>query len=799
MEKRKHSSSDRWQRLGFGRRATSNPPEDKRITCDRVKDVPRTSSTYSEKTLSLKVLTEKLKNSITSNQSISMPATPQPPPVPPPRRLKHSNSLDKSQDSDSVSLNDVKSDAITNTNEIKLMNNNKKSLNENLTNLKSTDNNTTTSIFDQPKGLARSLYRALKPNTSASNLENYFHFKNSDNCSSIDETTITTTATVKNNRQTNDSLKNNVVKDDDLYSLTKVESKSIIGSYTQKQIPFRSASFSQVDYSSGKYIRSTINALKASFKREKEPSVVDNANLTLPRKRSSRSNSPLNTIFPVDLNPTDDSIIWMDKEKNKTEQRIPLNGPIGQFDDLSCCGSIIMEEGEKDNIRPKANEMNVVQASLETLPEEEVLSIQTPEDSCLQTATTCLIPVPVYECVPRDWNPTKQEEQWLDATEMDTNEMLNDNAIPLNLDMIMEINENDNSSSIPDIIENINKKSNERDEPIITIDSIDFSGKRNSNADDIYGTPPENEIIPSISVTPGSLNNSFDNINKTSTETHNECTENIKHCENDDSCTVGEHQTGRVEVRKRHSNEVKPNFEQEQQGEETPKKNISGDERRRIDKSKRRNGIYIQWPAIDKVKEINNETWCCQTSECNKQSNDSDTDNLSCCKKSSQRRLEKMDKIGGLKLETGISLSDEENPKVTGELNTSGVFTPDSELMKPIWPTSSGTSTRRQSLSCQSSEEKDDGNTQTNSSALKTHKNILFLRSESASDNESDRTPSTPRDRCSQSPAPSDMDLKRYSKRPVRGPYGQMLEAEMKKTTKLHYDELLTELNRVDR
>lgn len=45
----------------------------------------------------------------------------------------------------------------------------------------------------------------------------------------------------------------------------------IVGAYTQKAIPFRSASFSQVDYSSGKYIRSALGALKASFVRSKSP------------------------------------------------------------------------------------------------------------------------------------------------------------------------------------------------------------------------------------------------------------------------------------------------------------------------------------------------------------------------------------------------------------------------------------------------------------------------------------------------------------------------------------------------
>lgn len=61
------------------------------------------------------------------------------------------------------------------------------------------------------------------------------------------------------------------------------------------------------------------------------------------------------------------------------------------------------------------------------------------------------------------------------------------------------------------------------------------------------------------------------------------------------------------------------------------------------------------------------------------------------------------------------------------------------------------------------------------------------------------RSQPPPRERASQSPAPGEQDLKRYSKRPLRGPYGQMLEAEMKKPNKQNYDGLLEELNRAER
>lgn len=168
-------------------------------------------------------------------------------------------------------------------------------------------------------------------------------------------------------------------------------------------------------------------------------------------------------------------------------------------------------------------------------------------------------------------------------------------------------------------------------------------------------------------------------------------------------------------------------------------------------------------------------------------------------------------------------LIDRQSPMST--LGSLEPTTPESENSARLqWPKGS----RRQSLTCQSSEEKDDvmpgmlataaaaaaaaaaasaastatPTTSACSTAAATpdthHRTLAFLRSDSVSDTEFDR--SAPRERCSQSPVPNDTaDLKRYSKRPLRGPYGQMLEAEMKKPTKLPYDEILEELNRADR
>ncbi|KAL1131699.1 hypothetical protein AAG570_011312 [Ranatra chinensis] len=63
-------------------------------------------------------------------------------------------------------------------------------------------------------------------------------------------------------------------------NLAKPESRTIVGSYIQRTIPFRSASFSQVDFSSadGKYIRNARNAAVAN---------KAGASLSLPRKKLS--------------------------------------------------------------------------------------------------------------------------------------------------------------------------------------------------------------------------------------------------------------------------------------------------------------------------------------------------------------------------------------------------------------------------------------------------------------------------------------------------------------------------------
>jgi hypothetical protein len=240
---------------------------------------------------------------------------------------------------------------------------------------------------------------------------------------------------------------------------------------------------------------------------------------------------------------------------------------------------------------------------------------------------------------------------------------------------------------------------------------------------------------------------------------------------NDDGEKENSPEPGVVEVRKRHSNT----------GDSSSDRNSANgngeDEKRRIDKSRRRKGIYIQWSTIDRNHEAESDT----------------NENLT---PDETNQLWQSDQLMRISKESSIDAEadgDNENRNVIIE-----PFTPDSERGKPDWVNNNNNNNGKKGLMYQSSDEREENNsTSTASSMMRPFRN-LFFRSDSVSDNESDRGSS--RDRTSASPAPGEcVDSKRYLKRPLRGPYGQMLEAEMKKPSKINYNELLDELNRHDR
>jgi hypothetical protein len=801
MEKRRNTL-DRLQRLGFGRRLATNS--------DNKNDKSNS------KTERLKELTELLKGTsrgqptspITSNVPTASndpipapPPPPPPPPIPPPRRPRKQSSVDLSSSSSSTS--ELKAEDV------------QESANK-------------VSQLPEPKITTKSkLQRLLRPNVSASNLDSYE--KN---------------AAAKKQQQPYDPSKSISLGDDDLFTttLSRPESRAIVGSYTQKTIPFRSASFSQVDYSSGKYIRSALGALKNSLMKSKPSStVVETTNCTLPRKKETdeqidkqlrRANSEepkylLKSELSINLQDysteslLDQPVSYAEEE----EDAIKRNSDIDTIEEepSSECG--------EDRIQDR-----LVQASemvLEPLVEEEFSSSSPTKDSMveLQKATTCLIPVPVYESAVPEWIAPSREQMWINATEDEPhiesdeqkpnvvivdrnteesnvngvdsdgkNQLIPQSSDELSVDISVEsadqpVETSDLESVMLEKIEIIeggevpkpSGESETQEEPTSVLEIAENPDPEMRRSNVISIVCSESDLMPSDV-------SSVLSSRPESSET-----------QQSDASRLNEF----VEVRKRHSNNenyLGTSDRYSPGGSPLTTPTSPNDEKRRIDKSRRRKGIYIQWPAIDK----NNEG-----SDSNENSTPEDVRPLWQCEKIIAN--ETMEKESDLDLSyTDLSALkprptrksvDEPNQNLVGKNSDNDRYsdsrqslepiTPDSEPNKLAWPKGNP---RRQSLTYQSSDEKDDGNvTVTSPVQVRPFKNI-FLRSDSVSDNESDRGSS--RDRASASPAPqgTEGDLRRYSKRPLRGPYGQMLEAEMKKpTSKVQYDELLSELSRNER
>lgn len=117
--------------------------------------------------------------------------------------------------------------------------------------------------------------------------------------------------------------------EDDLFEcvnlkLPKPESRTIVGSYIQRTIPFRSASFSQVDFSSadGKYIR-TGKPMSVS---SKIPSLgSSNVSLTLPKKKTQDASQTLGSIgsSTTGIAVTESSNVSLDSAVGSSEWLFP--------------------------------------------------------------------------------------------------------------------------------------------------------------------------------------------------------------------------------------------------------------------------------------------------------------------------------------------------------------------------------------------------------------------------------------------------------------------------------------------
>ncbi|XP_055549403.1 uncharacterized protein LOC129732498 [Wyeomyia smithii] len=708
----------------------------------------RSNDKHGTKTERLRELTELLKGS-------------RAPPIPPPRRAKNLQTIDRNLHCPHTAASTT---SLLNIDTIHSI--------ENRSNLKKTKESRSIDIPYQftecnqastPSSPLTDHKVNLRANVSTSNLE----------C-------LQSTSTKDSKVEEAKSVTSFRDEDDIFCKLPKPESRTIVGSYTQKTIPFRSASFSQVDYSSGKYIRSALGAIKNSLLRGKDNSVMENT--PLPKENATeftRSCSPAQFFSTSES----DSVIDDNEVSRTLVKKTELNINLYPPDTFERCDGLdgrelssnrnsdietIVEDPEAEHIETIGSEVieqqkaeiSVNQASemvLESLTEEgiPITPQSSPKDEeCLQQATTCIIPVPVYDCVVSEWSTARPSEQWIDAAATECSKFVDSITITKENEAVLS----EPSASI--INELVVDKLPDSVEPfqMNNADSADINTHEMIRGDDI-ATPP----ISIVCTEPDSL------VSTTIIET----------LPTPDEPLIRLDSTGVVEVRKRHSNN-------EENGDAMCNYTSEIEEKRRIDKSKRRKGIYIQWPAID--TNIDPES----------DSNDNYTpddswrpDKLTIEKDSS------LDLSGEsfTDLSTKDITSSPEKSKETELFHRTDPIlldpnTPDSDISRPSWPKGS----RRQSLTYQSSDEKDDSIPLT-TVPVRSFRN-LFMRSDSVSDNESERASS--RDRTSASPAPvgGDHDLKRYSKRPLRGPYGQMLEAEMKKPSKVHYNEILEELSK---
>lgn len=826
MEKRRNTL-DRWQRLRFGRRSASNPPEDKTLPASGSSSDDTQPKRSSDKSERLKELTELLKGA-----RLTVLSSPSPPPIPPPRRMRPplsaSNSVDKYIDA--ADSSDA-GDASMLTTELR---------NAGIRGVSLPPGDTCPSLrsgASSPIGGHIFHLPPLRPNSSAANLESARTIKTPPLAEAED---------------------NNLCPPfggdaPPLTALPRAESRTIVGSYMQKTIPFRSASFSQVDYSSGKYIRSALNALKADITTEERSSysVVESANLTLPRKKDgSRGSSPAKVVVDelltfvtpiIDEPPREVQAAGVDAMLDRRNARIlnelnlnlsNLVPPSADYQQqrrrVSHAGSgpsahVIIEEDnegsptidtrEIDYVRmdgdvvkrhsdpimlsplPPLPPLRLVQASEQEIAHDEMV-MHSPkalfhDEGYLQTATQCLIPVSVYECVEREWHEDDSNERWINACEVESAKIEEglttnpaeddtvDNAPAIVDDQRIELK----AFQLPSSVEEQNEKgqmasdavSKKTELPVnvieapvydsntpTTIDVLpaDIQYKASSTTDNTEQRNSEKtnsltlelDEVPAISVTPGSSlsGSSFEEA------AHPPPANPPDTVKTSSPPPLSDYV---VEVRKRHSNgsrnsdKVSADHSRSgsASGSNSPKSSM--DEKRRIDKSKRRKGIYIRdlssisWD--DGGPDESTDAALTTESEMDLQARD-----LAAAISSTmaqQQRHQHGDQSEGLWLKC-------HSPDRVPLFDSN---TPDSEYGRPMWPKiSGGASIRRQSLSLQSSEEKDDSPTNS-SPASKPHHKLFVLRSDSISDNEmSDRTPPS-RERASQSPAPGDQDLKR--------------------------------------
>ncbi|XP_039948456.1 uncharacterized protein LOC120766810 [Bactrocera tryoni] len=818
MEKRRNTL-DRFQRLGFGRKST---PASSGASADGSGSSRNRKS--NEKSERLRELTELLRGNRSS---------PTPPPVPPPRKPRNgshsaSNSLERADtqghapavrtaSAGTYSIESVEPPTSFTSNridDIMLMdqeedqgaNKTKSGVGDCAKQINTSSLVASTAAGEDvgmPTGAAAAqastnrLYDTLKPNTSLSNFESLMSREKSKSPPPRSFANIVASSAVNADDARLADSSSIATK------LARPESRTVIGSYTQKGIPFRSASFSQIDLSSGKYKKSSWSALRDRLWRDKVVGSVDSATNT---KKPSNSEEARNCLTPaVQIEgkvKSEPDWIYIPLKK-KSEMSINLNygqdvkslespDVIPEEDifntDLEhastttedCSAEVLQHnlviahakmesltdtiQSENDytidakevavSIEPvpavvaaaeglveKAEVIeqptilepiiaDVIEPNVATLVEERI-ALESPPDNFLQTATTCLIPVPVYECAAQDWRLENPPQEWVEVQPEEFG------IIPETIEPLHSLNDCVNVKPIPKTAQEYRV-----------------------------------ENVPTISVS------------RSSEEADDKCILRRKDTFDEEFSDLVERRQASIdtaELSKRYSQDDIDVGKEKRASFDAITTRHSADERKRIDKSKRRKGMYIDnaaWNEADSV-EAHNRGLALDISLAT---------NMNVIKPNTSEDCGIM----------YINSPPTDENRTPGSLYSPEINTPESD--KPLVWTKAD---RLTSFSLQSSEEKDElqsGSLSAGSgnAALaglsRNNKSFPFLRTDSVSDNESDRGTSQSRQRASPSPVPGDYDFKRFSKRPLRGPYGQMLEKEMKKPNKMHYEEILEDL-----
>ncbi|XP_068156307.1 LOW QUALITY PROTEIN: uncharacterized protein [Drosophila tropicalis] len=745
MEKRRNTL-DRFQRLGFGRK--SSPAASSSSSAASGTEKQRKTSERSER---LKELTELLRGGSTSRAS----STPTPPPVPPPRKprgLHLTNSLERqdtntSQTSIGSSSAGVQDQLLT-ASEATSREPKSSGSGSQLQKQKSNGGGS-----GHTPSTATRIFASLKPNTSLSNLE-AFLLSNREKSKSPPPPPLSTAATRTAAASSSCDWNPHV---------SRPESRTVSGSYAQtKGIPFRSVSFSQID------CKSTLSALRDRLRRDKAveaPSPSPTHSLHMPKDNDDPGwiHIPLKkTELCINLNygqekslehvleDVNDSIqeedIFNTDNSSSSNLILPLaatassviaaHATMESLTDTiqSESDCIIKEEPLPIIVQPKLEitpppasagsdsvSLNSSAPNLATLMEEQV-TLESPPGNFLQTATTCEIPVPVYECAAQEWLETPAQE-WVEVA-------------PEEFGIVPETIQPPISHAACKISQT---------EPLTTalhsdlVPTISISVTHSSEEGDELGRI-ERSPSPVVEVA------------KTAQNTRRQASE-PEHCKQ-----YSHDDLDLTNLELRHSMDTIA----------TPRHSTDERHKRHLDKSTKRKGMYIDnadWHAPAPSRGL---------------ALDISVANLNAIKSDSPD--------GATQMYINSPATDEMR---TPGFNSFELNTPELEKGSPSW--SGGPRDKSQllsSFSCQSSEEKDDA------SSNGGHKSYSFSRTDSISDNECERMA---RERITSSPTPSgDYDYKRFSKRPLRGPYGQMLEAEMKKPNRMHFEEILEELRETD-